>query len=656
MKASYNGVYGSLLNEYYVNKVREVNRERSARIAALKTREDAEQYVCEVRSKIAAAFALPERGKVSEAVLCGVVKQQGFQIEKLIIESRKDFPVTVNLYLPEKISAPLPAVLLLCGHAQEGKAAGAYSAAAATLALRGFAVMVVDPCSQGERYQFDGVQGAWRVAGSCVMEHNMLGKQLWLADEFFGTWRAHDALCALDYLLARPEVDPSRVGITGNSGGGTMTAFVQALDPRFTMAAPSCYVTSWQRNIENELPCDAEQMIPGILAAGCEMGDLVLAYAPRPIILLGQRNDFFDPRGLKETFAECRKVYSLLGAEENLQLFIGPTNHSYSVENRCAMYDFFNAHAGLSADKVAPECEADMSKLSEKDFFCTKNGKVSSLAGKKLLHDLIVEKLDSLAAERKELDRSALKKVLAEKYQLPSTMPEPYLRALRMAYYQEKGALSMFIYSRFGMECEKGLVIPLWLKMPTAQKYHCYFPENQEIDLYIPHLSSADELPDYSSQRVLCGVDVRGIGAARSNNCDVDLMDDFFHLYGEDYHYNSCEILFGSSTLAARVRDILSAVAAAKSRNSTAIRLIGRGQGSIAALFAAVLCDDIESVTLIDAPESFDKMARERVTYYPAAQMMRGILKYTDLPDMRKALGDKCKVVNFVNNFLFEEV
>ncbi len=656
MKASYNGVYGSLLNEYYVNKVRAVNRERSARIAALKTREDAEKYVCEVRAKIAAAFDLPERTSTPLSTLCGVVKQGGFSIEKLIIESRKDYPVTVNFYLPEKFSAPLPAVLLLCGHAQEGKAAGAYASAAATLAERGFAVLVVDPVSQGERYQFDGVKGSWRVAGSCVMEHNMLGKQLWLADEFFGTWRAHDALSALDYLLSRPEIDPSRVGITGNSGGGTMTTFVQALDPRFTMAAPSCYVTSWQRNIENELPADAEQMIPGILAAGCEMGDLVLAYAPRPIILLGQKNDFFDPRGLKETFDECRKVYELLGAKENLQLFIGPTNHSYSVENRCAMYDFFNTHAGLSADKAAPECEADISQLAQKDFFCTENGKVSSLAGKKLLHDLIVEKLDTLAAERRELDRNELKKLLSEKYALPAAMPEPYLRALRMAYCQEQGALSMFIYSRFGMECEPQLIVPLWVKMPDPKDYRCFFPENQEIDLYIPHLSAADELQSYSSEHVLCGVDVRGIGAARSNNCDVDLMDDFFHLYGEDYHYNSCEILFGSSTLAARVRDILSAVALAKSRNSTAIRLIGRGQGSIAALFAAVLCDDIQSVKLIDAPESFDKMARERVTYYPVAQMMRGILKYTDLPDMRKALGDRCKVVNFVNNFLTEEL
>ena len=650
----YNGIYGSLLQEYNVNRVRELNRERSARIAALSNREDAEKYILEVRKKIAAIFDLPERKSVPEATVTGVVKGDGFRMEKIIIESRKDYPVTTNLYLPENISSPLPAVLFLCGHAQEGKAAGAYAAGAATLAKKGFAVLVVDPAGQGERYQFTGVKNSWAVNGQCTIEHNMLGKQLWLTGEFFGSWRAHDALSALDYLLSRPETDPSRVGITGNSGGGTMTTFVQALDPRFTMAAPSCYVTSWQRNIENELPADVEQIPPGILAAGCEMGDLILAYAPRPILLLGQKNDFFDPRGLKETYEECRKVYALLGAEENLQLFIGPTDHSYSVENRCAMYGFFNTHAALSDPVTTPGNEADISTLASADFRCTPTGQTADLPGKKLLHDLIVEKLDLLAAGRKELSLPELKKLFTETYQMKSDMPEPYCRSLRCAYHLKNGRLPMFVYSRFAVESEPGILVPLWLKNQDEKKVLFHVPENEEFDLYIPHLSAADELPGIDSGRILCGVDVRGIGAARSNNCDVDLMDDFFHLYGEDYHYNSCEILFNSSTLAARVRDLLSTIALLRSRNASSIHLTGRGQGSIVALIGAILCDDVLSVTLLDAPESFDSMARERVTFWPVSLMMRGILKYTDLPDMRKALGEKCRVVNFLNNVMKE--
>lgn len=77
-----------------------------------------------------------------------------------------------------------------------------------------------------------------------------------------GAWRAWDAVRGLDYLLSRPEVDTTRVGLTGNSGGGTMTTFVNALEDRLTMAAPSCYITTWVHNVENELPADSEQMPP----------------------------------------------------------------------------------------------------------------------------------------------------------------------------------------------------------------------------------------------------------------------------------------------------------------------------------------------------------------------------------------------------------
>ena len=658
MLSKHPAVFGSLLQEYNVARIRGSNRERSARIEALKSKADAEAYVAGVRAKIAASFALPERSGVPEAVICSKIERDGLVIENIMFNSRPDFPVTANFYRPASASTPLPAVLFLCGHAQEGKCADAYLAGAMTLAKRGFAVLIIDPVSQGERYQFIDVPNSLAVAGRCVLEHNMLGKQLWLCDEFFGTWRAHDALSALDYLLSRPEIDPSRVGVTGNSGGGTMTTFVQALDPRFTMAAPSCYVTSWQRNIENEIPADVEQIPPGILASGCEMGDFILAYAPRPVLLMGQKNDFFDARGLKETFEECRKVYKLLGAGENLQLFIGPTDHGYSVENRCAMYDFFNLHGGMSANAASAETEADTSVVSPAELRCTPGGQTAGVPGTRGIHDFIVEKLDRFKAERKKLDRAGLKKMLLANYSFPDpdTVIEPYCRTLRCTYCTEQGALAAFVYSRFALESEPGILVPLLIKSEKYVKMYMHFPEDQEIDLYVPHLSAADELLDFTGNGLICGVDVRGIGETRSLNCDLDNVEDFFDAYGSDYHYNSCEIMFNSSTLAARVRDLLSTVAFLKSRSCRTIRMTGRGQGAVAAVMAAVLCDDIESVKLLDAPRSFDSMARERISVWPQALMLRGILKYTDLPEIYEALGEKCQVVNYADNFIRREI
>ena len=149
------------------------------------------------------------------------------------------------------------------------------------------------------------------------------------------------------------------------------------------------------------------------------------------------------------------------------------------------------------------------------------------------------------------------------------------------------------------------------------------------------------------------GVDMQGIGAALSRNCDLQDPDDFFNPYGCDYHFNSCEIMFDSSMLCRRTMEILGAVAYARSRGVKKFSIHGHGLGAIPAVMAAILCDDIRSVKLTDAPESFDRMAREYITMWPQAVMLRGILKYTDLPDMYEALKAEKELVigNFVNNY-----
>ena len=76
---------------------------------------------------------------------------------------------------------------------------------------------------------------------------------------------AWDGIRALDYLLTRDEVDKNHLGVTGNSGGGTLTTWLAGLDQRYTMAAPSCFVTSFLRNLENELPA----RVPFLSIRGC---------------------------------------------------------------------------------------------------------------------------------------------------------------------------------------------------------------------------------------------------------------------------------------------------------------------------------------------------------------------------------------------------
>ena len=108
------------------------------------------------------------------------------------------------------------------------------------------------------------------------------------------------------------------------------------------MAAPGCFVTTFRRNMENELPADSEQYPPHVIAQGLDHSDFIAAMAPKPVILLGKEKDPYFDAGIGGIFARLKQLYKLLGAEQEHSSFIGPDYHGYSQSNREAMYGWFN--------------------------------------------------------------------------------------------------------------------------------------------------------------------------------------------------------------------------------------------------------------------------------------------------------------------------
>src|SRR5262245_24889543 len=143
-----------MVQEYFVNRVRDIEQTALKRKAALKTRAQAEAYVREVREKIRACFGpLPEKTPL-KARITGTFESDAYKIEKVIFESRPGFLVTGNLYIPKGRKFPLPGVVGTCGHLDDAKAGDAYQSFAQGLARLGYVALIFDPIGQGERLQY----------------------------------------------------------------------------------------------------------------------------------------------------------------------------------------------------------------------------------------------------------------------------------------------------------------------------------------------------------------------------------------------------------------------------------------------------------------------------------------------------------------------
>ncbi len=622
-------LFGNAVNEYYLDLIRKNYIGRKTRLAAIRTREDAERYVAEVKAKIAKCFTLPAEKTPLNPVITGTRDFGSYEMRKIVYYSRPEFPVTGSLYMP-KTSGKVPAILFLCGHSENGRASEAYQTCQRAFAEKGYAVLAIDPVSQGERHQFTDIP---EFKGGCTSEHNTMGKQLVLSGDTMGSWRAWDAIRGVDYLETLPEVDTSRIGVIGNSGGGTMTTFVNALEERFIMAAPSCYITTWKNNVENELPVDAEQIPTGAAGAGLEMSDFLIARAPRPLIILAKSNDFFDPRGTQDTYEEVRRIYKLLGAEDMVQRVFAEGGHGLGQVQREAAYGFFSKVAGVDTDAKEPE----IAVLSEAEIFSAPAGQVKNLPVNKFLREFAAEQADELAANRKVHTKAELRDIMRELLKLDQSFV-PHFRSLRSRYKVESQD-KVTVFSRFGLETEPDgrLMSVLKLKNPG---YFSLPPKTDKVTLYIPHLDSEDELMemDYPAEGMLYGLDVRGVGECTPAGCDQPEERNFFAPYQFDYHYASLGILLDKSYLGGKVKDILCAIELL-TRNGEKLELQARGQGTVPAIIAALFCDKISSVKLIDAPESWGAQAHMVIPSLPLSAMLFNVLKETDLPEIRKVLG-----------------
>ena len=629
--------FPQVMQEYLVSRVREVNCANRERIMALRTKKDALAYQDQLRRDMRKVFGpRPPRTALKPRIV-GELDRDSYRVEKIIFESRPNLPVTANLYLPKGLRKPAPGVVGVCGHSAEGKGGMTYQSFAQGLARKGYVVLIFDPFSQGERLQYpDGKGGS--IVGGCTTEHNFMGRQTILVGPYFGSWRVWDGIRALDYLLTREEVDPARVGLTGNSGGGTMTTLILANEDRFAMAAPSCYITSWQCDAENELPADSEQQPFWSLGLGMEMNDLLMLQAPKPLIVLTQESDYFDVRGAMDTYDKLKHLWKLLGAEDNVEFFTGPRVHGYWIENREAMYGFFNKHAGVRAPKKEPELTLE----AQEDLWCTKSGQVDELKPA-TVHDFVREQSRQLATERGQVSGDELVRSARKLLNLPERDGPPWYRILRPTSGRQWPRTCAATYL-VETECEHGGRC-LHYKLEDEARASRPLPGSGPATLYLPDLSSDMELRDEplakqlaKSEKAFFACDYRGIGELIPNSCGVKTFE---HIYGCDYFYASYAEMFGQSYLAWRVHDVLCVLDLMAEYGYDRVHVAGVGRGALVGAFAALLDERVREVTLKRAPLSYSDMAETRMNQWTQSAMLPQVLRHFDLPDVYRALQAK---------------
>lgn len=628
--------YSHAVHDYLVDRVRNVHEERRKHLRSIRNRPQAVEYQSRVRAAIRRAFSpFPERTPLN-AKTTGILLRPGYRVEKVLFESRPGCPVTANLYLPSRGAQPFPAVLGSCGHSRDGKAADRYQEFCQRLVRAGFAVLLYDPFDQeGERGQYIHLPAEAPLRADCCAAHNMIGKKLELAGGFFGSWRAWDGIRAFDYLLERPEVDRRRVGMTGNSGGGTMTTWIRALEKRLSMAAPGCFVTTFLRNLENELPADSEQYPPGVLGAGLEMADFFIARAPDPVILLCRKYDYFDRRGLLEAYEEVKRFYGMFGRSDAVQLFLGNNPHGYHEDTQTAMVSFFCRQSGIAP--VRRQCSIRQEK--EEDLFAAREGRALLEGGEPVF--LLVERESRfLTATPGRLSRETVRRRVRRLLCLPRYDRVPPYRNLPSQMRDGKAV------ARYAVETEPH-VITILRKLVCDPGRRCVLEVEKEICLHLPHVASETDIelligrnPEAASGP-LYFLDVRGLGES------MPRMDSrgFFDPYGMDYMFHGYHVLLGESYLGRRALDLLLTANLLVHEGTSEIVLHGRGQGALIALFGGLLHPRVRHVVMENGPLSCREWMKEPDVAWPHANFVRGILKMMDLPDVMKVLGKRLSLV-----------
>jgi dienelactone hydrolase len=297
-----------------------------------KSRAEWETRAAHLREQIqfaAGLLPMPEKHPLNAQVF-GRLERKGYSVEKVLLETMPGFYLGGNLYRPLGRTGKFPAVLSPHGHWAYGRLENSNVASAPgrciNLARQGYVVFSYDMVGYDDTIQMPHVATGKREQ---LWGFGLLGMQLW------------DSIRVIDFLDSLPEVDSTRIGATGASGGATQILMLQAIDDRIRFSAPVNMISSIY---QGGSPCENAPL----LRIGTNNMEIAALMAPRPMLMVSTTQDWTKNTPRIE-FPAMQAMYRLYDKEVNVQTFEVDAPHNYNRDSREAVYRFF-AKTVLGAD------------------------------------------------------------------------------------------------------------------------------------------------------------------------------------------------------------------------------------------------------------------------------------------------------------------
>jgi len=617
------------LPEYVKRKAFEYFKREEEEKSSIKSIEEFEKRRNRIREYFIDAIGGLDIEKTDlKAKITGTVERENYIINKIVYQSIPGFYVTANLYLPKEIEEKAPAVLFACGHWEWAKTAPEYQRICIELVNNGFVVLAVDPIGQGERMQYYDKFLKRTLVRWGTMEHSYAGLQCTLTGAGIARYFTWDLIRAIDLLESLPEVDNERMGITGNSGGGTQTSYMMLVEPRLKVAVPCTYITSREEYMKTGQAHDNEQNIFKAISMGLNYDDFVTGFAPKPVMIGAVDSDFFCIEGTLRSYERTKAIYKLYGKEEDIKLYVTKGTHSYNDELREEAVGWFVKY--LKGEKRSKS--SDIKVEEDETLRCTISGQV--LAEFDDAKNITELNYDYFKKYHKEISgKENIREKLLEILNLPQDKRPLYPRTI------ESGSFNGFPYKKVFMFTETDITTAgVYFSGEGSNLCTLLLLDNGTEDI----LKEFDLIRSFLSRGDVFVYDPRGIGSVKCR--DINLHG-FYEYYGTEYKLNFDLIMLGTSMTALRVFDILRAFEYVKEVNPKAtFSIAGKGVSSIYALFASVIDESVKEIYLEDILYSYEELISSRYYRYDSRLEIYGIARYFDIKDLISCISDR-KVV-----------